>query len=672
MDKKSMTALQAKINQFFKGKQAPKEALLFILKALTLKFLANNDEIDFLKHQVALKEAFTFENIFTIWNQEPLEKSFFPEKNEEIDDDLWAWLMVFIGDFPLLRGENTDIIGVIYEKQVMIHHKKNQGVFYTPRLIADFMVKQVEVQNGADFKMLDPACGSGMLLSASYDYLFKHLTRETDQATKRTIHQQLLEKTLMGIDRDELACLVSKLILILKGHTFINPAGIHHGDVLCDDLIKNQSIDLVIANPPYVGHKEIDPTYMTALKKKYSGVYQDKGDLSYCFVYRSWELLKDQGQLIYISSRYFLEAHFAAGLRGFMARHLEIQELIDFNGNRVIEGVGVDLAILNLKKSKVIDQDHQMVVKRFKIPGDHDFKRAELVKDLSRGRAKSFERYFVDQKQVTQAPWRLYKPITRDIINKIEAKAPLFLSQVGETFQGMISGMDKAFIFDDLPFELTDHSCLKAWLKSKDVQANYLNPASKVLVYTDGITDIESEAELFAYLLSHQEKLKNRRECRLGKRPWYFLQWGRKLINFESKKIVFPYKAAKNRFAVDDQGACFSADIYGLVLKKPSDYCEESLAFLLNSRLYNYYFKSYAKKLGHNLYDYYPNTVLKLKIPVFSGKELNQIKDYYAILKVKQNRHNQQVKDKDDQFNHFLYDYFDLKTDQVNEIEKMG
>ncbi len=672
MDKKLIMALQAKINQFPKERQEPEEVLLFLLKALTVKFLDNNERIDFLEHQSALKESFTFTRIFAIWNQGPLEEPFYPEKGQKIAEPLWAWMISFIGDLPLLKDENTDIIGAIYEQQVIGSHKKNQGVFYTPRLIADFMVGRLDLKGGADVKILDPACGSGMLLSASYDYLFKHLMRGAGQLEKRAIHQSLLEKTLAGIDRDQGACLVTKLVLILKGQTFINPLGIHHGDILCHDLIKNQSIDLVIANPPYVGHKEIDPTYMAALKKKYPLVYRDKGDLSYCFVYRSWELLKNKGQVIYISSRYFLEAHFAAGLRDFMAKHLEIQELIDFNGNRVIEGVGVDLAILKLKKRQAIDKDHQVLVRRFKIPGDHAFKKSALVGELALKKSKSFEHYFVDQKQLTQAAWRLYKPITKEIINRVEEKSPLFLSQVGETFQGMISGMDKAFIFDNLPFELKDRSCLKPWLKNKDVHANCLNKASKVLVYTDGIADIEEETDLFAYLLGHQEKLKNRRECRLGKRPWYFLQWGRKLLNFERKKIIFPYKAAHNRFALDDQGSCFSADIYGLVLKEQSVYCEEILAFLLNSRLYNYYFKSYAKKLGHNLYEYYPNTVLKLKIPVFNSQELNQIKDYYGILKVKQNRHDQYAKNEADQFNHFLYDYFDLNTDQVKEIEKMG
>lgn len=674
MDKKSVKGLQKKIDYFYDINEDPQGSVLFVLKALLLKFLDNNDQVNFLDNQAAFQEAFTFDQIFAIWNQRLVKESFYPEKKLKLEGPIWQWLLAFIKDLPLLKGENTDIIGYIYEHQLIESDKKSQGVFYTPKKIADFMVSQLDQKKNGSLKILDPACGSGMLLSASYDYLFNYLSKGANKEKKRAIHQRLLENTLIGIDRDQMACLVTKIVLILKGDRFILPLGIYKGDILNQDLLKKESIDLVIANPPYVGHKDIDKAYMEGLKKKYSEIYQDKGDLSYCFVYRAWELLKNNGQLIYISSRYFLEAHFASGLRAFISQRFEIQELIDFNGNRVIEGVGIDPAILNVKKRKTIAKNHDILVKRFKMPGDHDLQLGELVDQLSLKTAKTYQAYFVDQKRIKKEPWRLYQPITREIIEKIEEKAPLFLSQVGQTFQGMITGNDKAFIFDKLPFKLKNQSVLKAWLKNKDVLANNVKKASKVLVYTDQIGNIEEETDLLAYLLTHQEKLKNRRECRQGKRPWYFLQWGRNLSNFEAKKIIFPYKAATNRFAVDNQGSCFSADIYGMHLKNQEShhYSEELLAFILNSRLYNYYFKSYAKKLGHNLYEYYPNTLLKLKIPIFKDQELNAIKDYYDIIKFNANEECDLKKNQEKKFNYYLYNYFDLNIDQINEIEKKG
>ena len=99
------------------------------------------------------------------------------------------------------------------------------------------------------------------------------------------------------------------------------------------------------------------------------------------------------------------------------------------------------------------------------------------------------------------------------------------------------------------------------------------------------------------------------------------------------------------------------------------------MALLLNSRLYDYYFKYYAKKLGNNLYEYYPTTILKLKIPIFKQKELNVIKDYYDILiSSKDNKRGNKREEKEDkhqdQFNNYLYTYFELNKDEIDEIEK--
>jgi len=91
-------------------------------------------------------------------------------------------------------------------------------------------------------------------------------------------------------------------------------------------------------------------------------------------------------------------------------------------------------------------------------------------------------------------------------------------------------------------------------------------------------------------------------------------QWGRKQEIFEESKIVFPFKSNRNKFAFDE-GSYFSADVYALRLKGNTNYSYEFLLFLLNSNLYEFYFKTFAKKLGEDLYEYYPNNLMKLKIP---------------------------------------------------------
>jgi len=79
---------------------------------------------------------------------------------------------------------------------------------------------------------------------------------------------------------------------------------------------------------------------------------------------------------------------------------------------------------------------------------------------------------------------------------------------------------------------------------------------------------------------------------------------------------VYPFKSSDSRFTVDRSGYYCSADIYSLKLKNEYEdrFTLEYISAILNSRLYEFYFKCYAKKISKNLFDYYPNTVLRMKI----------------------------------------------------------
>ncbi|MDK2906000.1 MAG: adenine-specific DNA-methyltransferase [Eubacteriaceae bacterium] len=670
MEKKVIRAIEAKFKKFDLLDHEEDSRLFFLLKCLLLKYLVNNDRIDFLENQGSIRNVFTFDGILKSWDDQKNAQSLMTEDPDAIDDSQWQWIISFIEDFPLFEGTNPDIIAYIYEKILMKHYRKQHGVFYTPRQIALYMASYQDLIEGKAYTALDPACGSGALLSALYDHLFKKLADES-QMEGAQIHRYLLTQVLNGCDQDALACLVTKLVLILKGSSFVAPTGILQGDFLLDQSPFGHDFDLIITNPPYVGHKEIDRDYMKQLKEKFASVYTDKSDLSYCFVYRGWQLLKENGLMVYITSRYFMEAYNGKKLRQFIAGHFEMLHLTDFNGHRVIKGVGVDPAIVVLAKKDHLAQSHQLVVKRFALPRDGS-QIDDVVAALFINDAKLVESFSVRQIDLSHQCWRLYKPVTKSIIDKIEKRSSLALSDLAECFQGIITGCDKAFVFekDQVPFDLTDQILLKPWLKSKDLKVGSLLPAQKLLIYTDQLDRLEHEPQLLEYLNAFKDRLSNRRECRTGIRPWYFLQWGRKRENFETTKIVFPYKASQNRFAVDHQGAYFSADIYGLklipLLKR--NYHEDALTALLNSRVYDYYFKSFAKKLGNDLYEYYPNTVMQLKIPDFNPQQIIQIKEKTGILKgYSRNDSDEGISES---LNHYLYQFFDLSDEEINEIER--
>jgi len=657
--------------------------VLFLLKCMVLKYLVDNQRLDFEAHQKNIKKNFTLDYILGLWQGTPLPLAFWEQQVVEpqpIGDEIWDWIYELTTASPSLAGANPGLIGSLYEASLLINHKKNHGIFYTPENIATYMASDVlgayEVgDKSQEIRILDPACGSGSLLSAVYDKIILK-NGELSPNEKEAQHRQLLETGLLGVDRDPIACLVTRLILTLKGKKYVKPLGIFCGDILTEELVKPQSVDVVIGNPPYVGHKEIQADYMKLLKSRYDEVYRDKGDLSYCFIYRGWELLKPEGQLIHITSRYFIEAFFGKPLRAFVRKSFAIQKIVDFNGLRVIEGVGIDPAIIRLVKKTRIDDGQTISVKRFIIKNHKPESYPKLIQSLDRNyqQGELYEAFELRQAQLNDDSWRLYSPVTQGIIEKIEEKAPLTLDNVVQSFQGIITGNDKAFIFEQTDPALCafDPDCLKPWIKNKDVKAYQVTEPQKKILYTNRIGAIDQYPEVAAHLEKYREKLKNRRECKNGKLAWYKLQWGRDPDHFEGRKIVFPYKATQNRFAIDENKCYFSADVYGLILK-PRLYHqvnEEFLVMLLNSRLYNYYFKSYGKKLGDKLYEYYPNTLLRLGIPDIKDETIKSFKaSYDRIVELKKNGNTAEADEILAEIDRWFYDFFELSQVEIAVIE---
>ena len=69
-----------------------------------------------------------------------------------------------------------------------------------------------------------------------------------------------------------------------------------------------------------------------------------------------------------------------------------------------------------------------------------------------------------------------------------------------------------------------------------------------------------------------------------------------------------------------------------MTLKESLPYTYDFLLYILNSKIYEFYFKTFAKKLGEDAYEYYPNNLMKLCIPAmmdYKGKDDDYLYDYF-------------------------------------------
>ena len=66
-----------------------------------------------------------------------------------------------------------------------------------------------------------------------------------------------------------------------------------------------------------------------------------------------------------------------------------------------------------------------------------------------------------------------------------------------------------------------------------------------------------------------------------------------------------------------------------MILNTDRPFSYDYLLKVLNSDVYEFYFKSFGKKLGENLYEYYPNNLMKLCIP--TEFDINKEEDLYEF-----------------------------------------
>ncbi|MBW9153567.1 Eco57I restriction-modification methylase domain-containing protein [Clostridium estertheticum] len=521
-----------------------------------------------------------------------------------------------------------------------IKNNKEKGTVYTPEPITSYMIentiKAAQIINNPYIRIVDPSCGTGNILICCFKFL-ENLYKDNLsfineknglKLNEKSIDDHIIRYNLFGFDIDDIALkiLVIDLYDLSKGCMLRN---IFNKDFL---LYENEcKYDIVIGNPPYVGKKSIDNEYASFLKIKYKKVYRDKGDLSYCFFEKSLEDLSEGGKLTFITSRYFIESPSGENLRKMLKEGYTIDKMIDFYGIRPFKNVGIDPLIIFITNHKTSDNQIE-IIKPLTVKGKE---KKEFYNNVFLKGGNKFNVFMLNKKELDDKGWVLVDEKVRTIIKKIKQQKHTELSNICYSYQGIITGCDKAFVLnkDTLLRKNIEKNIIKPWIKSSYIEKNKILRQDSYIIYSDLICNPKEYNNAIAYIGLQREKLLKRRECQKGIRKWYELQWGRNQNIFEGEKIIFPFKASSNRFALDT-GSYFSADVYALTLKEDTEVTYDFLLYILNSKIYEFYFKTFAKKLGEDAYEYYPNNLMKLCIPTmmeYKGKDENYLYDYFHL-----------------------------------------
>lgn len=114
-------------------------------------------------------------------------------------------------------------VGLLSETYEELMHKfepdarHETSVYYTPSHIAEYMVAEALHQNkqGSYARVLDPACGAGVFLTAAYRRLAEMRYEETGRRPEREELRQILNTQLTGFDINDHARMLGALALYL-------------------------------------------------------------------------------------------------------------------------------------------------------------------------------------------------------------------------------------------------------------------------------------------------------------------------------------------------------------------------------------------------------------------------------------------------------------------------
>jgi len=516
----------------------------------------------------------------------------------------------------------------------------DHAFFYTPYSLdnQEFMEKLVSL------KIVDISCGSGVFIIATIDVLMSYY--EVLNIKPANIVDQFY-----GYDIQETPLRILKLLL-LKYTRHIDESHFLCLDTLLD--LKDKSFDIVIGNPPYVGEKGNKNTFG---KYKHLKGYEGRMDLFYFFIYKGYELLDQDGILMFITTNYFVTADGAAHLRHFLKSNTYFRRIINLDECKFFsEAKGMHNLIYSFGKSEYEKTD-VLIIKDSKISNlkrlyntDYQIKHKALFSET--GNIILYE------------DTSYYSIIQKMLINSIQS-----LGQIVTINQGIVSGADKVtpsiinkkmdmntvneydvqvddpiFVFD----KAYDSDFIKPFYKNSDISKYdmVLTPKRWILYVNNG--DLDEDSKEYSHLLPFKDLLSRRREVANGTRDWYALQWGRDASIFEREKIVVPQRSLRNTFGYTDQSFYSSADVYYLT-EGP---LRELLA-LLNSKLYYFWLYNRGKRKGQYL-ELYAKPLSQIPIPILDSRLLEWVNEAAY-----------------DTIDKYLYDYFQLTNEEINQVERL-
>jgi len=403
-----------------------------------------------------------------------------------------------------------------------------------------------------------------------------------------------------------------------------------------DVLINSDGFDVIIGNPPYIGHKSGQKLIFQHLRLLPLGnrFNNERMDIFYYFFHLALDIGKPNSHISFITTNYYITADSAIKLRQDIYNRASFEKVVNFRELKLFEsatGQHNMITILN-KNSNHKKSPKKCMITSVKRTG---FVSNEIISQILSGIDPETDYFSLDARKIFESKQyyiRLYNKesaqgeIVQSVLNKMLINS-FPLGSICALSQGIVTGLDRisrrhtsrepsltealgqgCYILNhEEALSIGNSINIKPWFKNSDVKKYITDNSNNYwLIYATTDSDIEGDYPVYKHLLKYKQAIVSRnydsgelqRAKALGK--WWALSSARKDFNFEAPKIVAPQRSKVNTFGYNQINWYASADVYFITQKEESLSLKYILA-LLNSKLFYIWLYFKGKRKGETL-----------------------------------------------------------------------
>jgi adenine-specific DNA-methyltransferase len=279
-----------------------------------------------------------------------------------------------------LPSEYADSVGLFYAKSTSNAHKKGNGQFFTPKLVADFMANLAKPISDK-VSILDPGCGTAILSCSLIeklvlDFNVKEIELTLYETDKEVIVQtkQVINYLSKWLNNKEIEFNYS----INESDFIIDNSEVFNSNSLF--AIKNvKQFDYIISNPPYFKISKVDKRASVAKELVYG-----QPNIYSIFMGLSAKLLKNKGELIFITPRSFAAGNYFKAFRQSFFNEVSIADIHIFESrDKIFRNDNVLQENIILRASKKENKSIRVTVskcnKGLQEPTEYIYRTEELI-----------------------------------------------------------------------------------------------------------------------------------------------------------------------------------------------------------------------------------------------------------------------------------------------------